>query len=95
MLLTMAHIGMEIKGKRNKGEKSTLEEKNWGASLHTDHRKRPRLAKSRSGWEDSFLRNNKYVSAKAEKMSEEVLKTKKPKSTENQRETQESPKCEH
>ena len=95
MLLTMARIGMEIKGKRNKGEKRTLEEKNWGASLHTDHRKRPRPAKSRSGWKDSFLRNNKYVSAKAEKMSEEVLKTKKPKSTENQRETQESPKCEH
>ena len=54
MLLTMAHIGMETKGKRSKGEKRTLKEKNWGVPLHTDHRKRPRPAKNQSGWEDSF-----------------------------------------
>ena len=75
MLLTMACIGVEIKGKRKQGRKTFLKGEGLGsAAAH-----RPRPAKNQSGWEDSFLRNNKYVSAKVEKMSEEVLKTKKPK----------------
>ena len=76
MLLTMARIGIETKGKRSKGGKRTLKGGKLGAPLHTDHRRRPRPVKNQSVWEESFSEIKRCVSAKREKVFKEVLKAK-------------------
>ena len=76
MLMTVARIGIETKGKRSKGGKRTLKGGKLGAPLHTDHRRRPRPAKNQSVWEESFSEITRCVSAKREKVFKEVLKAK-------------------
>ena len=58
------------------------------AAAHSSPEKSHGQRKSEVGRRRIFSRKNKDVSAKVKKMSEEVLKTRKPKRTENQRETQ-------
>ena len=51
------------------------------AAAHSSSEKSHGQRKSEVGRRRFFLRKNKDVSAKVKKMSEEVLKTKKPKKT--------------
>ena len=64
------------------------EEEMGNATAHSSPEKSHGQHKREVGGRRIFFRENRDVSAKVKKMSEEVLKTRKPKRTENQRETQ-------
>ena len=86
MLPTMACIGVEIKGKREKGEKNVpyrrrSRERRCTQLTGKNHGQR----KLKAGERRVSQKKQRYFS-KIKKMNGEVLKTKKPKRTENQRE---------